>query len=102
MTLKEFPTVLEEDEIDDDLYFIKGSTMRYLLKRLRDYNKEVVRMIDIVNINKEDVKARLKDIELYTNSLDIDSKDYAFDSYTDLLDNIAILHAFLNEENKNG
>ena len=89
---KDFPT------IEDDLYLEKGDTMRYMLKQLRDYNKEVVRMIDIVSINKDDIKARLKDIELYTYSLDIDCKDYAFNFYTALLDNIAILHTLLSEE----
>lgn len=72
--------------------------MRYLLKQLRDYNKEVACMIDIIAINKDDVKARLEKIELYAHNLNIDCKDYAFGTYTSLLDNIATLKAMLEDE----
>lgn len=71
--------------------------MRYLLKQLRDYNKEVEYMIAMQNY---DIKARLEKIELYAHSLDIDCKDYAFDTYTDLLDKIATLKAMLEDEEK--
>lgn len=71
--------------------------MRYLLKCLRDYNKEVEYMIAMQNY---DAEARLEKIELYVHNLNIDCKDYAFDTYTKLLDNIATLKAML-EDNEN-
>lgn len=74
--------------------------MRYLLKQLHDYNKAVLQMIDIISTDKKDVKARLEHIELYAHNLNIDCKDYAFDAYTNLLDNIATLKALLEDTEK--
>lgn len=74
--------------------------MRYLLKRLRDYNKDVLQLIYIISTNEQDVEARLKDIELYANNLSIDCKDYAYNTYTELLDNIATLKTMLEDEEK--
>lgn len=74
--------------------------MRYLLNRLRAYNKDVLYMIEIMSMKKDDIKARLEKIELYAHNHNIDCKDYAFDTYTDLLDNIATLKAMLEDEEK--
>ena len=72
--------------------------MRYLLKKLRDYNKDALYMIEMMNMKKDDIKVRLEKIELYAHHLNIDCKDYAFDAYTSLLDNIATLKAMLEGE----
>ena len=74
--------------------------MRYLLKQLRDYNKEVTYMIDALRLRNYDVKARLERIELDVHNLNIDCKDYAFDTFMTLLDNIATLRALLEDERK--
>ena len=74
--------------------------MRYLLKQLRDYNKEVIYMIDALRLRNYDIKARLEKIELYAHNLNINCKDYMFDTYMTLLDNIATLRALL-EDNEN-